>query len=54
MVTSVATILVVVIFRVKVSLCCQMVIALIGQLSRNVIGCLSVKANILDKSHNST
>lgn len=49
MVTSVATILVVVVFRVKVSLSYQMVIALI------VIGCcLSVTANIPNKSLNST
>ena len=55
MVTSVATILVVVMFRVKVSLSYQMVITLIGQLSRNVIGCcLSVTDNIPNKSHNAT
>ena len=44
MVTGIATIPVVVIFRVKVSLSCQMfitLIGLIGELSRNVIVCKS-------------
>ena len=41
MVTSVATILVVVIFRVIMSFSCQMVIAIICQLSHNVIVCQS-------------